>query len=661
MTAAGSNLVQKPSTSQAKSPEDHAPAEAARSTGERLKKSASAEGFAAQEALLAPGSGVLKPPQVETALRYNRKLSARPDFVSAVQSELGVGSSGTWDAPTVQGVAAYQGQRSLAVDGMVGTQTKAALKKDGVGAGGAGGASNAKGPEAATPREATPEAATTSSQPASGPLATDTTGATEEARDASTAGPAAEAKAKAHEGAAEPGAGAQAVAEQPVAHALTSPPTSFGAGTTLAIGPLVAWSEAGAAEVEAKLGTLATMDPAAAEATALVASMMAAGGPLEASCKALRDRAVKLVNDASLLKRPEAQPTLPTRAELQALSAALRRIGKAGGALDGATKVGLDAILAIQQGASVLAARATWAEKPREASGKEEIDAQKGKKDDALNAIFRDSGFATRVTSHTNSEGVDKIHDWCGMFVGASLFRGGGLDEELRAGMLHTSNVLDYFQYMQVANAGRVPRSIWADGEWHEMKEYHATRGSVRQWQSRAAVTSVMEGGGPLDVRPGDVVLIDHSGKGKEPQHITMVESYDPATHQLVTIEGNTGGIRAGDDGKVTEAGEGYYKTNATGRDGSGLHTRDMTNMSDKSRQTHAEAHAANMEKYKGSPKGAYRGTKGMTVFGIGRPSAVDFEEHQYATKAVPAELKRTSPAEMEQKAKTKVGVHDAK
>ncbi len=647
--------VTRPEASTTSSRPPGAPAPGTTSAN-KLKREAAGEGFEAQEARLAPQPAPLTGAQVDDALRFNRKNSGKPDFVAGVQSYFGVAATGTFDPATVIAVAGYQGEQSLKVDGKVGKETRGALQADGVeqkkvgsapakneakpiGAPGAGGAETTpvvKGP--ATPAEVkTPETT---------PVAVEEKTATKNQEKVA----------------------AKADGETQVASG-GAPPTSFGEGTTLSIAAFASWAEGAATQTEEGLARLAAMDPADAAAKTLSESLMQGAAALKMAGDALRSRAVQLINDASLLKRPEAQPTLPDRSELLAFSSTIRRLGKAGGAMNGAVAVCLDAVLAIQQGASVLSARATWAQKPREAEGATELEAQKKAKDDPLNAIFRDSGFAGRITTTKNSKNEDKVADWCGMFVGASLFRGGGLDEELRKGMLHTSNVLDYFQYQQVANAGRVPRSIWADGEWHDMKTYHGVRGSTRQWQSRAVVTEAMEGGGALDVRPGDVVLIDHSGKSKTPQHITMVESYDPSTHQLVTIEGNTGGVRAGDDGKVGDAGDGYHKTNATGRDGSGLHTRDMTNMSAGSRETHAEAHAANMERYKNTPNDkkakskdkAYRGGSGITVFGIGRPSAVDFEEHEYATKAVPEALKRTSPAEMDKKAKAKVEVQSAK
>jgi len=219
--------------------------------------------------------------------------------------------------------------------------------------------------------------------------------------------------------------------------------------------------------------------------------------------------------------------------------------------------------------------------------------------------------------------------------------------------MLHTSNVLDYFQYTQAANAGRAPKSIWADGAWHDLKTYHGARGSLRRWTTRAAVTAAMEGDGALDIRPGDVVLIDHSGKAKSPQHITMVESYDPATRILRTIEGNTGGIQAADKKVSAKDGTTAWAEHH-GADGSGVHERDLTNMSKKSREAQSTQYETNRAAAAARPSGAHRGAAGSTVFGVGRPSVVDFEEHSYAKLAVPDDMRTKSPEEMMALAKKK-------
>src|SRR5262249_29566606 len=144
--------------------------------------------------------------------------------------------------------------------------------------------------------------------------------------------------------------------------------------------------------------------------------------------------------------------------------------------------------------------------------------------------------------------------------------------------------------------------------------------------------------------------LIDHSG-GDKPGHIVMVESYDAATKKMVTIEGNTFGIMADKDGKLskTKAKDGTeYNKSSSGPGGgtiSGLHTRDMN--------------ALNGGKVEGNPKDApadaAKDNAGSTVWGVGRPSLVDFEDgHGYAVHKVPESLKTTSPEDMRDLAKKK-------
>ncbi len=557
-----------------------------------------------------------------------------------MQQFLGTSVSGSFDAPTVNAIAGFQDGQGLGVDGMVGTKTKRALRGAGVveeteKKAVAPGVNTKGTPGGADPKSTKPGPAEQVTPSKSADIA----GAQEQKPK-----PTATFKSRDKNG---------KVVFRPVG----APPQDFGEGNTLSLASFAAWATQAADKIDEGMCELADMAPDDPQLASLQAALTGGAAALQAAGEALRTQAIKLINDSSLLKRPDAQPVFPSKAELGAFLADLRRIGAAGGDMTAASHVCQDAVLAIQQGASAMSARATWALKPGEAEGAADIAAQKKKKDDPLNAIFKDAGYSSTVATQDGKP--DKIADWCGMFVGASLVRGGGLDEELRAGMLHTDNVQSYFKYV---GGTRTPKSIWADGEWHDLKTYHGGRGAVRGWQDRASVTATMEGGAALDVRPGDVVLIDHGGNSSSPQHITMVESYDAETKQLTTIEGNTSGIRPASDGKVEQVGDDgtHYKENKSGLDGSGLHTRDMTNMSKGSRETHADQHAANMANYNGRPKGSYKGTKGSTVFGVGRPSAVDFEEHEYAVKTVPADMKLISPTEMKAKAAKQVGLKKA-
>ena len=59
--------------------------------------------------------------------------------------------------------------------------------------------------------------------------------------------------------------------------------------------------------------------------------------------------------------------------------------------------------------------------------------------------------------------------------------------------------------------------------------------------------------------------------------------------------------------------------------------------------------------KPKDAPGDAFGENQGSTVWGVGRPSLVDFEDgHGYAVHRVPAELKNISPDEMRELAAKK-------
>ena len=110
-----------------------------------------------------------------------------------------------------------------------------------------------------------------------------------------------------------------------------------------------------------------------------------------------------------------------------------------------------------------------------------------------MDDVFADSGFNDRQqtkkikVSVTQPDGTTKevekevVDDWCGMFAAANMFRGAALDKDLRMAFAHTDNVNDFFQYTAKVNASRAPLSVWADGQWWSVKEYHASRSAPAQ------------------------------------------------------------------------------------------------------------------------------------------------------------------------------------
>lgn len=185
--------------------------------------------------------------------------------------------------------------------------------------------------------------------------------------------------------------------------------------------------------------------------------------------------------------------------------------------------------------AAVAAARDFWKQGIRES--------RRGSTD----PIARDSGWASSIDR--SSDGG--TWDWCGMFVAASLFRA-GLCRSLRRGFFHCKNVRRYFTYEY---EDRVPGWVWdpAAEAWRRLHEVHAEHGARRVWSDHEALARGDLA--TLDIQPGDVALIDHRADGKA-DHITLVESYDPSTGTLVTLEGNGRGAvvkSVNPDGSVVE------------------------------------------------------------------------------------------------------------
>ena len=245
--------------------------------------------------------------------------------------------------------------------------------------------------------------------------------------------------------------------------------------------------------------------------------------------------------------------------------------------------------------------------------------------------IFVDSGWDNNGQTLKASTKED---DWCGMFASANLFRGAAFDKQLRAAFSHTNDVSNFFRYTAV-ESDRTPVSIWADGQWWDLQSYHASRGLPR--------TYVEGPDAAADIRPGDIVLIRHSGTQTAAgvaDHIAMVESYDAATGTLTTVEGNvTTGIKPGADGKAERTASGDPKFSQVGVDHSASMVQ-QRNMND------ATAVDTTTSMVKG-PHDAYQTSGRNSVWLVGRPSLIDFEAHDYAKKPVPAQWKHRSPEQM--------------
>jgi hypothetical protein len=201
---------------------------------------------------------------------------------------------------------------------------------------------------------------------------------------------------------------------------------------------------------------------------------------------------------------------------------------------------------------------------------------------EGLAAIYRDSGWSHRVD--LNERGKPK--DWCGMSVAAWMFRC-GLDGSHRNDYWQTDNVRSGLSYARCGNVHhRTDREVMLPGsrDWLSVEAWHTSQGQRRSWIEGDELHAIDVR--QWDIRPGDVLLIAHDGSRERAHHITLVERWEPDQQLLHTIEGNASGLDA--QGKRLR--NGVVKV---GRNLTGSITR-------------------------------------STIFGFGRPSALDFVQADY-------------------------------
>jgi hypothetical protein len=444
-----------------------------------------------------------------------------------------------------------------------GTGAAAAAGPAAAGGAGAGGAATA-GPAAASGAGGAGATATGGGGAAAGPAAT---GA--EAAGAAAAGPAAAsgAGAAAANPAAASGAGAAAANPTAAGGAGAAAATAGTAGATATTAGPAAASAAGAAGA-APAGA-AGAQPEGAEET--FRSFAESRAPLLAAMQAAAEgddrRAAR-----QALRAYDAQH-LPTLRSLQA---------QMGGQWNIQDPAARDAVLAAIQLEAAC---------------------------DAEGDLLNNSEAVHRRVAQASGMGLDSA--WCGMFT-VNHFLHSGMDEDLKSGFLHVDNVHDYFTYRHTRNPKRVPKWIWADHAWHDLHEYHLLRGAERTWLDQATVGA----GGNLDIRAGDVVLID-VGRDGTANHIVKASSYDPATGVLLTIGGNDGGFII--DQRAPNAATGNEAT-AEAATGQNLKAGGW----DRSRGAAGGHVGVGVQQVQAD------GRRPGAVFGVGRPSIVDFEQHPY-------------------------------
>jgi len=170
-------------------------------------------------------------------------------------------------------------------------------------------------------------------------------------------------------------------------------------------------------------------------------------------------------------------------------------------------------------------------------------------------SVVRENGEANRgeaVDKYVDNAGVDEGSEWCGAFVGYALEQ---------AGFKHAPNIAsrtkarDYFLYRDPHSKPGSDKN----GELDELRANHEASGSGREFyiledsDSKTAKRAKTPGiygekkydhydvdgnthdHSELPIRPGDVALYNRG-------HVGIVQSYDPTTGVLVTLEGNAGG-----------------------------------------------------------------------------------------------------------------------
>lgn len=252
-------------------------------------------------------------------------------------------------------------------------------------------------------------------------------------------------------------------------------------------------------------------------------------------------------------------------------------------------------------------------------------------------------------------ESGDKTGDWCGIFVNAQ-YRASGLHPMFAAAFNHTSNVANFFSYI---DATRTPTEITPAGATEAMplKTYHEQRGSLRSWKTGAAIGD--------DIRPGDVLTVDWgSDADDDANHTCIVSSYTPASGDqgatVVTIDGNAFGMRK--PGSEMPAFDGVDMTELRFEEGTdGNNHRDL---SITAWQTAAPPVTVGGEDTGPAYTrvGSTRGQTMLTVVGRGRPSVVDFEPaHQYPDNGIadptlvvtdPLQRSETGPAKTQDPAR---------
>lgn len=235
--------------------------------------------------------------------------------------------------------------------------------------------------------------------------------------------------------------------------------------------------------------------------------------------------------------------------------------------------------------------------------------------------------------------------EWCGYTL-AHIYKTAGMDRTHAALFASTQGLLGFGAYYAldiygaVRNRARITR-LKATGQ--DIREAHEARGSMR----KVTLWPDLQSGAALDIRPGDIVLVDHL-RGGGPDHIQIALGWDEASRFLTVMDGNGGGfvsreaLRAANGGAEPSLNVHYIDPPTQPKPGQGVSAaekqrllRDVANRDvllpvggggRVSISGHVLTAAGQI-----NPNAPTATNPHARVFALIRPSAMDFEAHDYA------------------------------
>jgi hypothetical protein len=270
--------------------------------------------------------------------------------------------------------------------------------------------------------------------------------------------------------------------------------------------------------------------------------------------------------------------------------------------------------------------------------------------------------------------GMDNNIQWCGAFVAKSYLES-ELVDKMKGGFPSTERLEAFFHYQQYTE--KDPKWIQDGGEWKDLKTYHTQRGSARKWIDDKTIFA--EGkSGTLDIRPGDVVLLDNNTnkraevdvevpdktdptkthkvtktynyasipangtikrviEGDKADHIQMVQSWNPATRELFVVEGNSDGYIIDTD-PTHPAIRGESEADRQQRQE--IEAATGTKLTKPTDSSHVAAGINNLADQPDPSK--LKAGRAARVYGIGRLSIVDFETQTYHNSPTKPPLPKT-------------------